>query len=77
MELKEFLEQNPIIQKKLLAEKMYPGNKSANSKLGSKLAERIVGSGKQRILEKDTQDAVRAFTELRDNLNDFITEHSK
>lgn len=72
MELKEFLDNNPILQKKELGKLMYPGNKSAASKLGNKLAEREVGSGKQRILEKDIQDSVRAFKDLRDSLTEYI-----
>ena len=57
MKLKNFLESNPIINNAQLAKLMYPNIKSANTKLANKLAENVSGSGKQRITEKDEQEA--------------------
>ena len=57
MKLKEFLEQNPIINNAQLARLMYPYNKSANTKLANKLAENISGSGRQRVTEADEEIA--------------------
>lgn len=75
MELKKFLEENPVIQKMELANLMYPNTKSARTKLSNKLNEKIVGSGKQRILPKDIEDAKRALAIVRDRINKFIEEN--
>lgn len=77
MELKEFLSQNPIINKKKLSEAMYPENKSPSSKLLNKLEEREVGSGKQRILPVDVEASVKALTKLRDSINQYIDSKTK
>lgn len=77
MELKDFLENNPILNKSKLSELMYPGVKATSSKLANKLAERIVGSGKQRVLESDTQAAVKALTEVREKIDEFIEANKK
>lgn len=64
MDLKQFLEQNPLINKAELARRMWPDNKSAATKLANKLSENTVGSGKQRVTENDMMEAKRILTEL-------------
>lgn len=51
-----------------LAKEMWPENKSARSKLSNKLNENIVGSGRQRITEKDIEEAKKALDKLADNI---------
>jgi len=77
MELKKFLEENPIITKKELAKLMYPVNKSAFSKLSNKLEEREVGSGKQRMLAHDVEASVKALESVRDSIDHYIKENKK
>lgn len=72
MKLKEFLEQNPIINKSQLAESMWIGNKSAKSKLYNKLSEKTVGSGKQRVTELDEETAKSVLKKLADNISKYI-----
>lgn len=74
MNLKEFLKLNPVIQQTELANLMYPNTKSARTKLSNKLNNKVVGSGTQRILRKDEQDAKRALKIVRDRINEFIEE---
>ncbi|WP_284464861.1 hypothetical protein [Chryseobacterium sp.] len=69
MDLKKFLEDNPIINTAQLAKEMWPENKSSRSKLSNKLNENIVGSGKQRVTEKDIEDAKRVLKKLSDNID--------
>ncbi|MFD2961603.1 MULTISPECIES: hypothetical protein [Olivibacter] len=69
MDLKKFLEENPIINQAVLAREMWPTNKSARSKLANKLAENIVGTGKQRITEKDYEDAKKVLKQLAERIN--------
>lgn len=64
MKLKEFLQQNPIIDKSNLARLMWPENKSANSKLHNKLNENTSGNGKQRMTEKDNERAKEVLFKL-------------
>lgn len=68
MDLKKFLEDNPIINTAQLAKEMWPENKSSRSKLSNKLNENIVGSGKQRITDKDLEDAKRVLDKLAENI---------
>lgn len=74
MNLKEFLKLNPVIQQAELANLMYPNTKSARTKLSNKLNNKVVGSGTQRILRKDEQDAKRALEIVRDRINEFIEQ---
>ena len=69
MDLKKFLEDNPIINKAILARMMWPDNKSANTKLNNKLAENMVGTGKQRITEKDYERAKEVLKQLSANIH--------
>lgn len=64
MDLKEFLDNNPIIDKAQLAKAMWPNNKSPRSKLNNKLKEVVSGSGKQRVTEKDVEDAKAVLNKL-------------
>lgn len=69
MDLKKFLEENPIINQAVLAREMWPTNKSARSKLANKLSENVVGTGKQRITEKDYEDAKKVLKQLAERIN--------
>ena len=73
MNLKEFLEKNPIINKSQLSQEMWVGNKSPKSKLYNKLSENTVGSGKQRITEKDEEDAKRVLEQLVHKIVKYIS----
>lgn len=64
MNLKQFLEENPIINSSQLANQMWPDNKSARSKLTNKLNENIAGTGKQRITEDDEKKAIDVLKKL-------------
>lgn len=68
MTLKDFLEENPIVDKSQLAKLMWPENKSARSKLSNKLNENIVGTGKQRITEKDFENAKAVLKQLAEDI---------
>lgn len=72
MDLKQFLEENPIINQTKLAEKMWPENKSSRSKLSNKLNENIAGNGKQRITAQDIEKAKDALKKLTENINEFL-----
>jgi hypothetical protein len=76
MNLKEFLESNPIINKAQLAEAMWDGNKSAKSKLYNKLAEKTVGSGKQRVTEADELNAKKNLMNLAENIINYVNDKS-
>ncbi|MGC4130486.1 MAG: hypothetical protein QM564_13260 [Bergeyella sp.] len=73
MTLKEFLEENPIINRAELARAMYPNNKSASTKLAHKLAENISGTGKQRILESDEKIAKEELEKLLHRIVSYIS----
>lgn len=68
MDLKQFLEENPIINLSKLADKMWPENKSSRSKLTNKLNENTVGNGKQRITENDLINAKKVLKKLADDI---------
>lgn len=76
MELKEFLDANPILIKKELAAKMYPtlSVEVARNKFTNKMKGYVSGTGTQRILPHDVEAAKKVLTELRDNINAFIGE---
>lgn len=73
MNLKEFLEINPIINKSQLAQLMWIDNKSAKSKLYNKLSEKTVGSGKQRITENDEEVAKKELEKLAHRIVEYIS----
>ncbi|WP_051230792.1 hypothetical protein [Epilithonimonas caeni] len=73
MTLKEFLEHNPIINNAQLARLMYPNNKYPNTKLASKLAENLSGSGKQRITEADEKLAKQELEKLVHRIVEYIS----
>lgn len=76
MELKEFLNNNPILVKSELAKQMYPklSTNVARNKLQNKLNVIESGTGIQRILDSDLESAKNVLRELRDNINEFIAE---
>lgn len=65
--LKEFLEKNPIITMTGLAKGMWPSNKSARSKLNNKVHE----NAGQRILPEDTKEAIKVLDKLVENIEEF------
>lgn len=69
MNLKEFLEKYSLINKADLAAQMWPDNKSARSKLTNKLNENVVGSGKQRITEKDFDLAKKVLKAMAQDID--------
>ncbi|ASK29697.1 hypothetical protein CEY12_06085 [Chryseobacterium sp. T16E-39] len=68
MSLKDFLDNNPIINMSQLSNEMWPDNKNARIKLYNKLNEKISGSGTQRITDKDLEDAKRVLNKLADEI---------
>jgi hypothetical protein len=72
MELKKFLEDNPIITKAELARLMWPDNKSPNIKLGNKLTGSSSPTGKQRVTEKDEQRAKEVLAGVAKSILDYI-----
>jgi hypothetical protein len=74
MTLKEFLEQNLIINNAQLARLMYPNNKSANTKLANKLAENLSGTGKQRITKADEELAKKELEKLVHRIVAYISQ---
>lgn len=77
MTLKDFLDDNPIINKTQFANEMWPDNKSAKTKLSNKLAENIVGSGKQRITDNDTYLVIEVLDNLIKNIEKFKNSNIK
>jgi len=69
MELKEFLERNPLINVAKLAYLMWPDVKSAPSRLNNKLKENTAGNGKQRITERDHERAKEVLKALINDIN--------
>lgn len=65
--LKEFLENNPIITMTGLAKGMWPSNKSARSKLNNKIHE----NAGQRVLPEDIQEAIKVLAKLAENIEEF------
>lgn len=74
MELKEFLENNPILVKVELASQMYPNltRVIARNKLHNKIAELESGTGTQKILPQDLEAAKKVLKILRDNIDEFL-----
>lgn len=74
MELKEFLEKNPILVKAELAQQMYPNLSRviARNKLNNKLLEIESGTGTQKLLPHDLESAKQALKILRNNIDEFI-----
>lgn len=60
MELKQFLDDNPIIKKAELARLMWPDKRNTNTKLANKLAE----TAGQRVTEEDKALALKALKQL-------------
>ena len=74
MTLKEFLEENPIINKSQLGKSMYPNISSGANKLAHKLAETVSKTGKQRILDSDDKLAKKELEELVHRIVAFINQ---
>ncbi|VXC99091.1 hypothetical protein [Sphingobacterium multivorum] len=72
MELKHFLDENPIINKAVFSRLMWPDNKSSNIKLAHKLSETDNKSGKQRVTEKDEQRAKEVLAGVAKSILDYI-----
>lgn len=64
MDLKTFLDENPIITKAELARLIWPDNKNARIKLGNKLAGTQNKSGVQRVTEDDEARAKEVLREV-------------
>lgn len=60
MDLKQFLDDNPLISQAELARLMWPGKNATSVKLANKLANRAG----QRITPKDEADAIEALKKL-------------
>lgn len=72
MNLKDFLTDNPIINKAQLAKDMW-GISTSSQKLNNKLSEVENAKGsKQRITEKDEQEAKNVLKKLSDNIIKYI-----
>ncbi|MGJ1290356.1 hypothetical protein [Sphingobacterium multivorum] len=71
MDLKEFLKNNPIINKAELARQMWPGTNTPNIKLSNKMAGSESGTGKQRITEADEKAAKDALLELSRKIAEY------
>jgi len=73
MDLKQFLDANPLINQAELARLMWPDNlKTARSRLSNKLNNAKAGSGKQRITDDDLKLAKDALVKLGVNIDGFI-----
>lgn len=64
MNLKDFLDKNPLINMSQLANEMWPGNKNARIKLYNKLNEKKAGTGIQRITDDDIEKAKEILGKL-------------
>lgn len=73
MNLKEFLEKNPIITVTGLAKGMWPSNKSARSKLNNKLHE----NAGQRLLPEDTKEAIKVLDQLAKDIEELKENNFK
>jgi hypothetical protein len=74
MDLKQFLEDNPIITKAELARLMWPDSKNARIKLGNKLAGTQNKSGVQRVTEDDESRAKEVLKEVTSKIEAFINQ---
>ncbi|MVW92430.1 hypothetical protein FCL53_10685 [Elizabethkingia meningoseptica] len=73
MTVKELLEKHPLLTSAELARLMYPENKSARSKLVNKLNENKVGTGIQRITDKDLELVIKILGKHADDLKIDLT----
>lgn len=73
MDLNKFLEENPLLNKAELARKMFPNSKQASSMLNQKLKEYTAGTGKQRITDKDTDQAKKVLKEHTERVLKFLS----
>ncbi|WP_343321399.1 hypothetical protein [Sphingobacterium multivorum] len=71
MDLKTFLDENPIITKAELARLMWPDSKNARIKLGNKLAGTQNKSGVQRVTEDDEARAKEVLKEVISKISDY------
>lgn len=72
MDLKQFLEANPLINQAELARLMWPNNvKTAKTRLSNKLNEVKMKNSKQRITPADLQLAKDALVKLGVNIDGF------
>jgi len=69
MDLNEFLENNPLINKAELARRMFSNSKQPTVILNQKLKGYTAGNGKQRITEKDFSKAKEVLKNLSDDIN--------
>lgn len=74
MNLEKFLSDNPIINKAELARQMWPGHKSANIKLGNKIAGSASDTGRQRVTEKDEELAKKSLISLVKKILDYVNQ---
>ncbi|MDV3568157.1 hypothetical protein CMU71_14785 [Elizabethkingia anophelis] len=74
MTVKELLEKHPLLTSAELARLMYPENKSARSKLVNKLNGNKVGSGFQRITDKDIELVIKILGKHADDLKIDLTK---
>jgi len=74
MELKEFLENNPIIVKSEFARAMYPNIApgSAFTKLKNKLNGWEAGTGTQRMLPHDVEASKMVLEKLKENIDEYL-----
>lgn len=68
MTLKQFLDAHPIIDKAALSIQMWPDIKSPKSKLYNKLSETASGTGKQRVTDKDFENAKAVLKKLAEDI---------
>ncbi|HAE68384.1 MAG TPA: hypothetical protein DCG77_14525 [Sphingobacterium sp.] len=75
MDLKTFLDENPIITKAELARLMWPDSKNARIKLGNKLAGTQNKSGVQRVTEDDEAKAKEVLKEVAVKILSYTDEN--
>lgn len=75
MDLKTFLDENPIITKAELARLMWPDSKNARIKLGNKLAGTQNKSGVQRVTEDDEARAKEVLKEVAGKILSYTDEN--
>lgn len=74
MNLKEFLTENKIINRTELAEMMWPGNRSAKTKLSNKLneAKRSEGAVPFKMMPDDEQRAKEVLLEVASTILEYV-----